>query len=339
MQNLAPAGLKIALDVVLLGSANGLVGADFGIIEQGLENFVRALATIERIDHRLHDRDCTVIGAGIGPRLEIMRSGDMPMREMAGLVVVRAEMRNDLRFGKGVGEAEVFGSGINRVGIQDDEPVNLAGIEVGDEFLEVTVLIAGQGDRGIGRDGDGFADVTECLIDVERKSGDRFILIKTGNDSALAVASLEVLREGGEKLLLICGPVVLRSGCAGCADGSGERGGKCWNFAGAEAEAMLGFHARCRRRALDGVEPVHAIGGIFAAPGVIGDELVEAGIRRAGEEVGVERDDDVGAAEVVLDVVALFKKRAGDGGIVLHQASPWGKRPARLSTGGPALAM
>ena len=67
MQNFAPAGLEVALDVVFLRDANGFVGAELRIVEQGLEDIVRGLAAIERIDHWLHDGDGAVVGAGIGP--------------------------------------------------------------------------------------------------------------------------------------------------------------------------------------------------------------------------------------------------------------------------------
>ena len=71
---------------------------------------------------------------------------------------------------------------------ENNEPIDLASIQVGDELFEVAVLIAGQRDRGIGGDSDGLADIAERLVDGERESGDRFILIKAGDDGALAVA-------------------------------------------------------------------------------------------------------------------------------------------------------
>src|SRR4051812_34661429 len=82
---------------------------------------------------------------------------------------------------------------------------------------------------------------------------------------------------------------------------------------------MLRLHARGGGRALNGVEAIHAAGGIFTPFRVVRDELVESRIGWAGKKVGIERDDDVRIAEVVLNVVTAGKERAGDGGIVLHQ--------------------
>ena len=46
---------------------------------------------------------------------------------------------------------------------------------------------------------------------------------------------------------------------------------------------------------------------------------MEAGIRSAREEIGIERDDHVGLVERVLNVQAVCEEGAGQRGIVLHQ--------------------
>ena len=96
VQRLPPARLKVALDQRLPGLAHRIVGAQHRLIQQRLQNMMRRLAAIERIDHRLHNRNRAVVGPHIRPRLEIMRRGNVPVRLLARLVDMRAQMRDDL---------------------------------------------------------------------------------------------------------------------------------------------------------------------------------------------------------------------------------------------------
>ena len=70
------------------------VGAEQRIVSSVWKTSCADLAAIERIDHWLHDRDRAVVSARIGPRLEIVRGWDVPVRDLAGLVLVGAEMRD-----------------------------------------------------------------------------------------------------------------------------------------------------------------------------------------------------------------------------------------------------
>ena len=96
MESLAPAGLEVALDGVFLRDADGFVSAELRIIQQRLEDVMRALATPERLDHGLHHGDGAIVGARIRPRLEVVSGRDVPVREVAGFVVVRAQMCDNL---------------------------------------------------------------------------------------------------------------------------------------------------------------------------------------------------------------------------------------------------
>ena len=119
--------------------------------------------------------------------------------------------------------------------------------------------------------------------------------------------------------MLIGGPFVGGSVDADHANSFGQLGGERGNLAGAQAQAMLGLHAGRGGRALDGIEAVHAVFRLLAAVGVIANQFVEAGVGGAGEEIGVEGDDDVGLAQVVLDVQPIFKEGSSDCRLVLHQ--------------------
>ena len=83
---------------------------------------------------------------------------------------------------------------------------------------------------------------------------------------------------------------------------------------GAQRQPMIGAGAGRGRHALERVEPVHAVGALGPAPrGEIARVAQTA--RAAAEEVGVEREDDVGLVDAVLrlDVLAERELRAGAG--------------------------
>ena len=86
---------------------------------------------------------------------------------------------------------------------------------------------------------DGLAHIAERLIDGEGKGRDCFVLIETGDHRALTAVRLQVLGEGGEKL--VAGrSTILRGRCAGRRP-RGEGGGKCGNFAGTQAKTVSAF--------------------------------------------------------------------------------------------------
>ena len=53
---------------------------------------MRGAATVERVDHRLDNRNRPVVGASVGPAFEVVRGVDVPLCLLRGLVVVRAEV-------------------------------------------------------------------------------------------------------------------------------------------------------------------------------------------------------------------------------------------------------
>ena len=53
-------------------------------------------------------------------------------------------MRDDLGLlEQVVVESKIDRGGVDGIGIENDKPVNFAGVEIGDELFEVAVLIAG----------------------------------------------------------------------------------------------------------------------------------------------------------------------------------------------------
>src|SRR5580700_6276442 len=72
---------------------------------------------------------------------------------------------------------------------------------------------------------------------------------------------------------------------------------------------MIRLRSRCTRRALDYVEPIHVAVGVAAAR-EIADVARMAG-ESGGEEVGGERDDDVGLREVVARFDGLSEGHLG----------------------------
>ena len=276
MQYFAPAGFKVALDGGLRGFADCFVSAEAGLVEQGLEDVVRGFAAVKRIDQRLHDGDRAVIGAGVGPGLKEVGRGNVPVGDLSGFVDVRTEMGDRLRFVERSGKLEIGGRGVDGVGVEDDEPIHLAGVEIGDERLDARKLIGGHRAGCLARNQSRLADVAQSCVNGKGEFGDGRILIDAGDDDALAGVGLEVFGEGGEELFLLIGPGVGRSDHAGDADGFGQLGGEGGNLAGAEAEAMLGFEAGGGRGGFDGVEAIELF-RVLAPVRILADQRMKAG--------------------------------------------------------------
>ena len=64
------------------------------------------------------------------------------MRNLPRLVHMRAELRDDLCLVQGRGKLEIPRSGVDGVGIQNHQPIHLARIQVRNQRLQVTDLIA-----------------------------------------------------------------------------------------------------------------------------------------------------------------------------------------------------
>ena len=80
---------------------------------------------------------------------------------------------------------------------------------------------------------------------------------------------------------------------------------------------MFGFEASGGRGAFDRVETVHLYTGVHrTARRVVGSQLQKSRVPEAGEEVCIEREDDVSLIEPVLriDVIAKGLLRGAAGG-------------------------
>ena len=93
MQRLAPARLEITFNTGFHVSRTASYGLSPGSSATP-EEMVRRLSAIERINHRLHNRNRSVISARIRPRLQEMRRRNVPVRILPRLVHMRAEMRS-----------------------------------------------------------------------------------------------------------------------------------------------------------------------------------------------------------------------------------------------------
>ena len=143
VQRLPPVRLEVALgrERRLPGGAHRLVGRNQGLVDQHrLDHLVGRLAAVERIDHRLDDGHHAVIGPGVGPGFQIVGAVDVPLGDRPRLVDMRAQMHKGVDLGEGGLEAEVGGGGVDRIDVERQQPLDLAGVHVGDQRPEVLVL-------------------------------------------------------------------------------------------------------------------------------------------------------------------------------------------------------
>ncbi len=134
---------------------------------------------------------------------------------------------------------------------------------------------------------------------------DRGRLSIAGEDEAPLPVGLQVLRDGARE----------RRGGTRRLSGEEQRGDRARELLDvrrAHRQAVIRAGARDARRGLDGVEAIHPSPlAVPAARGKFADGAQVAG--PAGEEVGVEREDDVGLREIEDRFERLSEGRRGAG--------------------------
>ncbi len=297
-----PVRLPEALDDLERGL--GLAG------ERG-DHFVRRTALVERLDQRLAHRHRAVGGAGVAPRLEVVRLRDVPLAVDGGLVAVQAEMDGERHLAHGRRELQIGRRREHRVGAEDHQDRDGAGVHLADQIAQPGQAFARVGLRRLRVD-DGGADVAERGVHRVRQHVDSGRLAIAGDDQRAAAMRLQILDDlGGE-----AGRRLRRlAGGAGDTEPGGNRPRQGRNVARLQRQAVVGLRAGVGRNALGDVEPGHLRGARAdppprrEVPGVA--QLAGAGI----EQVGVQREDHVGLVEAIdgLDVLAEGLFGAGPG--------------------------
>ena len=276
---------------------------------------MRRLAAIERGDHGLNDGRGAVVGAGVRPAFEVMGPINVPPGLDPGFIQVGGEMDGEFHAGKSLIEVQIDRRGVNRVAVENHQGVDLTRLHVIHQADDFFALDRWHGVDGLGVD-DRFAYVAERLIDGDSRQMNSRRLLLARNDHALATVGLEVGRNHGKEFPR--GPGKCRCSRTAGSQGGGEGGGEGGNFTGLERHAMLGLKAGGRRCALHGVEPIHGdaaiCSGEFAASGVVRGQAEKARESDAGEEVSIERDDDIRVLQPVLRVTKFAE--GGFGGCV-----------------------
>ena len=196
--------------------------------------------------------------------------------------------------------------------------VDLAGVHVGGEIAKRLELIDRLGFDRIGVD-DRLADVAERLVHRVRERVDARRLAVAGDDETGAAMRLKILGDSGDPLQngrlegLCDSPGGARSlerpGCADRGDSSSDGFDLAWPAAAADDRRARRSTSACSRSRTAGSCDRRLFGA--AARGEIARVAEAAGPQ--AEEVGVEREDHVGALESVLrvDVFAEGELRAG----------------------------
>ena len=103
---------------------------------------MRALAFIERLDQRLHDRDGAVVRTRVAPRFEIVSFRNVPVTKLGSFVFVLTEVNAQLRFEQPVLiELQIGRRVVNRIAADDHQQLNAAAIDIVDQILQRLPLI------------------------------------------------------------------------------------------------------------------------------------------------------------------------------------------------------
>ena len=279
--------------------AHDIVAPGLGALDEGGDQLVRGEPAVQGGDQRLDDRDGATGRASVAPALQSVRRREMPLAQDRRFVEVQTVVDPQGHALEGLGEAEVGGSGVDRVRAHDDEHLDTTSVHVVDELPKRSVR---RHVGGLGVD-DGRAHRTQRLVD---RMGDRVncrgLRLPRENDRARAGA-LEVLHEGGH-------PRVIDTALDTQAEPRRHRPGEPLDGGAAQREPVVGGRARQRGRALDDVEPVHLrlLRVDLASRGILAHEPEAGGMAR--HEVGLEAQDDVGGLEPVLGLHRLAERQS-----------------------------
>ncbi|MCG3121215.1 MAG: hypothetical protein ALAOOOJD_04215 [bacterium] len=127
------------------------------------EHFVAGFAAIKRRNQRLNDGGGSIKGAGITPRFQRVRLGNVPMTELRGFIIIKTEMDARLDFGKLGGKIKLCRRGENRVAAKHEQHLDFSRFHVGRQLAQRFDLIRGSGFNRI-RINHGFAGIAERVI-------------------------------------------------------------------------------------------------------------------------------------------------------------------------------
>ena len=298
------------------GLAGERVGVRSRIAEQVPQHFRLRQAGEERCDERLNRDDRAVARAGITPRFEVVRSGQVPRRSLARLVLVRAEVDDGLG---GLGNlAPSLGSGVSRVRPEDDHGFRT------DRSSE-----AGSGLRSLVQF-NRLAERAEHFVHRVRERMDGERLATTGNDEGRALMCDEVFGALRNPLGVHLrarreGSRVQRSRAAALLEHfRRELRRNRRDLARSHTHAVVGAEAGQRHQRLDRVEAADefkTLRGIGLGNLAALREVARVAIHLvlAAEEIAVEREDALGRRELEVrrDLLARHEARGlgVDGGI------------------------
>ena len=268
---------------------------------------MRRPSFVERRDERLDESDGAVERATVAPRLERVRVGHVPVTEIGRFVDVETVVDGERDLHQTIRELEVRWRAEDGIPTQDHQEIHLATVDgrrqVGHRGR--LILSGGFDRRPIGDRG---ADVAERLVHRvrERVHGHRLIL--TSDDERSPAMGLKILGDRSDPRHVS----TARAGGAN-ADPRGDLPREALDVGCAHRQPMIGLGSRERRRALDRVEPVHRLPLFGDAPPIGEVARVPHAARTTGEEVGVEREDDVRFVEVIDRFAGPPSRPAGRG--------------------------
>ncbi len=239
-------------------------------------------------------RDGAVVGARITPALERVSIRNVPVTQVRGLVDVEPVVHRQRHLREAFRELQIGRGREHRVAAEDDQQFDRAGVHRGGQVDQRGMLILR---RRFDRQPVGHrrADIAERLVHRMRHGMHRGRLILAGDDQRRAAMCLKILGYRGNPGRLLAG----RATGVRHADRGRQCAREALDVRGPHRQPVIRLGPGQRRGALHRIEPVHGRLA-FAHPAAIGEVAgVAHRARAAGQEVGVQREDDVGLVEVV----------------------------------------
>jgi len=139
------------------------VGFRDGQAGEAGQNFQVSDAAEQRFDQGLHRHERAVERAGVAPRLEVMRLGQMPMAEQRGLVLVAAEPDHVFAFFCATGQSRSAGA------VKAGLPPRMTRVSTSPAWRALAKSRSFRPSVGFGQKGDRLADTLQVKVERVRQ--------------------------------------------------------------------------------------------------------------------------------------------------------------------------
>ncbi len=263
-------------------------------------DFQTGAATVQCGNGRLHNSVGAIIRPDVAPAFQEMGLGHVPLAEPTGLIAVETQVNGSGDFCQSIDELHVIRRSVNRIAAQNDQRVNCAGLHGSRQRrdgLRMPLAIWSCNGRVLNR----LTDITENRIESMCGRMDFRRLLRPDRHNAGSTMRLQIAGQDTDELIdsgIACGLDGRRVRVNQVLHGEKKTPRKRRHLTRSNRQSMVGRSAGQREPTLHDVQSIHLAIDHFT-PLAEGASILQCG-RMLDEQIGIEREDDLGFGQVQL---------------------------------------